>query len=40
MSVILSSTVLLVLPIFPLNIIGAGIAITVMSAKCVYNLFN
>jgi hypothetical protein len=40
MSVILSSTALLVLPIFPLNIIGAGIAITFMSAKCVYNLFN
>ena len=39
-SIILSSTVLLVLPIFPLNVIGAGIAMTYISAKCVYDLFN
>ena len=39
-SVILSSTVLLVLPIFTLNVIGAGIAMTYISAKCVYDLFN
>lgn len=39
-SVVLSSTVLLVLPIFPLNVIGAGIAMTYISAKCMYDLFN
>jgi hypothetical protein len=39
-SIILSSTVLLVLPIFPLNVIGAGIAMTYISAKFIFDLYN